>query len=89
MYHPIHKLPVHVGLLDEMLSSMCEPLSQLDGSEKDPGYRVRIYIIIHINYTFIFFLIGCVIIILIISLAIILGWRRDSRNSSLYYVDCH
>ena len=86
MYHPVHKLPVHVGLLDEMLSSMCEPLSQLDGSEKDPGYRVRIYIIIHINYTF---LIGCVIIILIISLAIILGWRRNSRNSSLYYVDCH
>lgn len=26
-----------------MLSSMCEPLSQLDGSEADPGYRVRNY----------------------------------------------
>lgn len=28
------------GLLDEMLSSMCEPFGQLDGSDKDPGYRL-------------------------------------------------
>ncbi|XP_062589503.1 85/88 kDa calcium-independent phospholipase A2-like [Saccostrea cucullata] len=28
------------GLLDEMLSSVCEPLSQLDGSEQDLGYRL-------------------------------------------------
>lgn len=34
---------LYEGLLDEMLSSMCEPLRQLDGSEADPGYRVRNY----------------------------------------------